>query len=107
MHGTYWITWINNPPIACHIGGVWEKQIRTTRSILNTLFKAHGKSLDDESLHTLLVEVEAIVNSRPITTETMSDVKSDIPLSPANLLTMKSKVILPFPECFSSAYIYC
>ena len=38
----------------------------------------HVKSLDDESLHTLLVEIEAIVNSRPMTTETISDVKSDI-----------------------------
>ena len=68
--------------------------------------KTHGKSLDDESLHTLLVEVEAIVNSRPMTTETISNVKSVIPLSPANLLTMKSKVILPPSGCFLSADIY-
>ena len=41
-----------------------------------------------------------------MTTETISNVKSDIPLSPANLLTMKSKVILPPTGCFSSADIY-
>ena len=93
-------------PMASHIGGVWERQIRTSRGILNTLVKTQGKSLDDESLNTLLVKVEAIVNSRPMTTETISDVKSDIPLSPVNLLTMKLKVILPPPGCFSSADIY-
>ena len=88
------------------MGGVWERQIRTARGILNALVKTHGKSLDDQSLHTLLVEVEALVNSKPMTMETISDVTSDIPLSPANLLIMKSKVILPPPGCFSSADIY-
>ena len=87
------------------MGGVCERQIRTARGIRNALIKTHGKSLDEESLHTWLVEVEATVNSRLMTTETISDVKSDIPLSPANLLTMKSIVILPPPGCFSSAYI--
>ena len=42
-----------------------------------------------------------------MTTETISDVKSEIPLPLANLLTVKLKVILPPPRCFSSADIYC
>ena len=91
MHGADWITWINNPPTVNHMGGVWERQIRTARGILNAFVKTHGKSLDHDLLHSLPVEVEAIVNSRPMTTENISDVKSNIPLSPANLLTMKSK----------------
>ena len=106
MHGSEWITWISNTPTASHMGEIWERQIRIVRGILNTLIKTHGKSLEDESLHTLLVEVEAIVNSRAMTTETISDVKSGIPLSPASLLTMKSIVIIPPPACFSSADIY-
>ena len=64
-----------------------------------------GKILDSESLHTLLLEVEVIVNSRPITIESISDAISDISLSPANLLIMKLKVILPLPP-FLSADIY-
>ena len=63
-HGADWIIWINNPPTASHMGGVWERQIRTASGIRNALVKTHGKSLDNESLHTLLVKVEAIVNSR-------------------------------------------
>ena len=106
MHGADWITWVKNPPMASYMGGVWERQIRTAGGILNALVKTYGKRLDDESLHALLAKVEAIVNSRPMTTETISDVKSDVPLSPANLPTMKSKVTLPPPGYYSSADIY-
>ena len=100
MHGADWITWINNPQTASHMGGVLERQIRTARGILKALVKTHGESLDDESLHTMLVELEAKVNSRPRSTETIGGVKSDIPLSRANLVTMKLTVILPPPGCF-------
>ena len=86
------------------MGGVWEQQIR---SILNALLKTHGRSLNDEALHTFLIEVEAIVNSRPMTTETIKDVQSHIPLSPSNLLTMKSKVVMPPPGRFAPADICC
>ena len=57
--------------------------------ILSFLLKTRGGSLTDESLQTLLVEIEAITNSRPLTTETISDVTSLIPLSPINLLILK------------------
>ena len=76
------------------MGGVWERQIRTARSILNALLKTH-RNLNDEALHTLLIEVEAIVNSQPITTETINDVQSHVPLSPSNLLMMKLNVVMP------------
>ena len=89
------------------MGGVLERQMRSARTILNSLGETHGKSLDDESLHTLLIEVESIVNSRPMTIETISDVNSCVPLSPSNILTMKSKVILPPPGSFSAADVYC
>ena len=63
MHDADWITWINDPPTVSHMGGVWKRQIRTARDILNALDKTHQKSLDEEPLYTMLVEVEAIVNS--------------------------------------------
>ena len=55
--GANWITWIRNPSTASHMGGVWERQIRTERSILKALLKTHGRSLNNEALHTLLIEV--------------------------------------------------
>ena len=84
------------------MGGVWEHQICSARAILNSLLKTHGRSISDESLQTLLVEVEAIINSRPLTTDVLSDVTCLAPLSPVNLLTMKSKVVMPPPGHFTS-----
>ena len=49
---------------------------------------------------------QAIVNSGPMTTQTISDVENVIPLSPSNFLIIKSKTILPFPFCFSSSGNY-
>ena len=57
-----WIEWKRNTPLASHIGGVWERQIRSARNILSSLMKTHGASLDEESLNTLFAEVEGIVN---------------------------------------------
>ena len=31
------IDWHHNPPAASHMGGVWERQIRTARNIIETL----------------------------------------------------------------------
>jgi hypothetical protein len=86
-----------NVPHASHMGGIWERQIRTARNVLRVLLSNHGKQLDDESLHTFMIEAEAIVNSRPLTTENAFDLA---PLSPNNLLTMKSNVVLPPPGVF-------
>ena len=43
-HGGQWIQWKRNPPTASNIG-VWERQIRSARSILIALLKIHGTSL--------------------------------------------------------------
>ena len=101
-NGGEWIHWKRNPPLSSNMGGVWEPQIRSARAVLNSLLKMYGTSLSDESLHTLLVEVEAVVNSRPLTTDVMNDVTSLAALSPINLLTLKSKVVMPPPGNFVS-----
>ena len=69
--------------------------------------KTCGTSLNDESLHTLLIEVKAVVNSRPLTTNLLSDANSMIKLSPINLLFMKSRVVMPPPGVFTASDIYC
>ena len=101
-----WICWERNPPAASHMGGVWERQIRTIRNIMTSLLRDHSTRLDDESLQTLLCEAECIVNSRPITPENVSDVSCEV-LTPNHLLTMKSKIVLPPPGIFQKEDIYC
>ena len=34
--GTDWCIWKRNPPYGSHLGGVWERQIRTARTILSS-----------------------------------------------------------------------
>ena len=101
------IDWIKNPATASNFGGVWERQIRSVRNVMNALIKQHGRQLDDESLRTFVCEAEAIVNSRPLTVETLSDPLSSLPLTPNALLTGKSKLILPPPGKFQNEDVYC
>ena len=82
-----YIVWKKNPPSANHFGGIWERQIHPAWAILNGLLNNHGKCLDTESLQTVMVEWEAILNSRPLTADTISDVNNSAPLAPANIIT--------------------
>ena len=96
------IKWLFNPPSGSHFGGVWERSIRTVRKILTALMKE--QPLDDEGLTTLMCEVEAIVNGRPITKS--SDDPSDAEaLTPNHLLLLRSGPRLP-PGEFSKEDSY-
>ena len=86
--------------------GVWERQICFARSILEGLLKTHSHSVNNESLVTLMTEVELIISSRPLTVETMNDTKSDMPLSPSHLLTIKTNVVIPPSGEFSGPNLY-
>ena len=101
-----WVKWKKRPPTASHSGGIWERQIRSVRSVLSALLQDHSSRLNDESFRTLLAEAECIVNSRPLTVENLNDPTS-LPISPMNILTMKTKVVLPPPGVFQREDIYC
>ena len=68
-----WMVWKRNLLHASNMEGVWERQIRSARSILNSLLKT------EESLQTLGVEIEAIASSRSLTKEVMNDATSLAP----------------------------
>ena len=86
------IDWKFSPPTGSHYGGVWERQIRTVRQILNVILRL--QSLTDESLLTFMCEVETTLNSRPLTT-TSFDLNYVEPLTPNHLLLLKGKPNLP------------
>ncbi len=71
-----------NPPAASHMRGVWERQIRTARSVLSAVLDQSAQRLDSTSLRTFLYEVMALVNSRPLTTEHLNDPSGPEPLTP-------------------------
>lgn len=96
------IEWNFNPPGASHQGGIWERQIRTVRKVLAALLKQ--QVLDDDGLHTLLCEVESIINSRPLTK--LSEDPNDLePLTPNHLLLIKAKPAIP-PGIFDRSDVY-
>ncbi len=96
------IKWIFNSPAASHQGGVWERQIRTLRRILNSLLKE--QTVNDDCLLTIMCEVESIINGRPLTT--VSDDVNDVePLTPNHLLLLKSQPNMP-PGIFSKDDMY-
>ena len=77
------IRWMFNPPAASHMGGVWERQIRSVRRILFTIMTEQVPT--SEMLTTLLVVAEGIINNRPLTPA--SDDPNDLePLTPNHLL---------------------
>ena len=96
------VKWIFNPPAASHMGGVWERLIRSVRRILCALMR--GIVLDDERLATFMCEAEFIVNSRPIT-QNPADPSDENPLTPNHLLQMPGDITAP-PGRFSMKDIY-
>jgi hypothetical protein len=94
-----------NPPHASHRGGIWERMIRSVRNVLEALLMKHGDQLNDETLRTLMTEVECILNSRPITYLDMNP-GEPLPLTPSHLLTMKGNTVLPPPGRFTEPDLY-
>ncbi|KAI3366471.1 hypothetical protein L3Q82_000606 [Scortum barcoo] len=81
-----------NAPHSSHMGGAWERLIGVARRILDALLVRDGPTrLTHEVLTTLMAEVMAIMNSRPLVPISYG---AEIPemLSPATLLTQKASV---------------
>jgi len=98
--------WIFNPPHASHFGGAWERQIGTIRLVLEAMFAKLGShQLTHELLVTLMAEVTAIVNARPISA-IPTDADEPQPLSPSMLLTMKTRPLGPPPGNFVPPDVY-
>ena len=86
------IKWIFIAERAPWWGGMWERLIR---NIKNVARKKLGKArLSYEEMITLLVEIEGIVNSRPLT-YTYSEPNEPTPVSPSDLLIGKRITSLP------------
>ena len=97
------ISWKFNPPYASHMGGVWERVIRSIRKILTALL---GQQLvNEEMLRTLMAEVQGILNSRPLT-PVSSDPKDLEPLTPNHLLLLRANPNLP-PGVFTKEDTHC
>ncbi|XP_055527219.1 uncharacterized protein LOC129719835 [Wyeomyia smithii] len=58
--------WNFNPPGAPHMGGAWERMVRSVKTAIGTILEAQRRP-DDEILETVIIEAEAMINTRPLT----------------------------------------
>ena len=86
------IEWHFNPPSASHMGGSWERLIRSIRKILSATLQTQITS--DDVLTIVMAEAESILNSRPLIPNTL-DPKNGQPLTPNHLLLLRESITLP------------
>lgn len=82
-----------NPPGAPHMGGAWERLIRSIKSGLRHLL--NGNVTSEELLRTSLIDIEMLVNSRPLT-YVATDENSHEALTPNHFLLGHSSGAKPY-----------
>lgn len=88
------IEWIFIPPAAPHHGGIWERGVRSVKHHLRRTIG--GATLTFEEITTVLAQIEACLNSRPLYPLT-SDPDDYQVLTPAHFLS-GSSLLIPAEE---------
>ncbi|CAI6373869.1 unnamed protein product [Macrosiphum euphorbiae] len=89
------ITWRFNPPSAPHFGGLWEAAVKSAK---HHLARTTGKAkLTLSELSTLLCQIEACLNSRPLIPMS-SDPNDFTSLTPAHFLLGAPVTSFPEPD---------
>lgn len=89
------VDWHFIPPQSPHFGGLWEAGVKTMKHHLKRVI--HNMSLTFEHFYTLLTEIEAIMNSRPLST--LSSNPEDLtPLTPSHFLIGRPLSSIPSPD---------
>ncbi|UYV84571.1 hypothetical protein LAZ67_X002655 [Cordylochernes scorpioides] len=86
------ISWKFNPPTACWWGGFWERMIGIVKQLLRSVLGS--ACVTNEELQTLLCDVEAVVNNRPLTYVSEDDDEL-APLTTNKLINNCGSSILP------------
>lgn len=60
------LEWRFNPPLAPHMGGAWERLIRTVKTALYSIVP-DTRLMNDETLISTMALIENMINSRPLT----------------------------------------
>ena len=89
------ITWKFSPSMAPHIGGLWEAGVKSMKTLLRKIASTHR--LTYEELSTVLIEVEATLNSLPLLSTDSTPEDGVSPLTPGHFLIGRPLRSSPLP----------
>ncbi|XP_070068174.1 uncharacterized protein [Drosophila takahashii] len=87
------ILWHFIPPSAPHFGGIWESGVRSIKLHMKRVMGS--TALTFEKLSTVLIQIEALLNSRPLCSSGDTTLDS---LTPAHFLTGAPYTAIPEPS---------
>ena len=87
------VRWVFNIPKAPWWGGIFERLVQSTKRCLRKIIGQAKLSYDE--LPTALTEVEMVLNSRPLTYVSSTDLEK--PLTPSHLLIGRRVMSVPYP----------
>ncbi|XP_075157943.1 uncharacterized protein LOC142231210 [Haematobia irritans] len=88
--------WIFNPPASPHMGGAWERLVRSVKTILYQTMPSRHPT--DELLLNMLIEVENIINSRPLAYVPVEEDNAEA-ITPNHFLVGSSSGMKPLSMC--------
>ncbi|XP_025264299.1 uncharacterized protein LOC112637854 [Camponotus floridanus] len=92
------VRWRFNPPAAPHFGGLWEAAVKSTKHHLRRVIGE--ATLTYEEMATLLTQMEACLNSRPL--QPLTDDPDDLAaLTPGHFIIGAPLVAVPEPSLTS------
>ncbi len=90
------IKWSHIPARSPHFGGLWEAAVKSMKLLLAKVVGPHNLFIDE--LYFLTVEIEAVLNSRPLTPIDSSPDDGIEVLTPGHFLVGKSLKSVPAPD---------
>lgn len=90
------IEWSTIPPNAPHFGGLWEAGVKSVKSVLYKVMKQAALNIIEFA--TLLCQIEAILNSRPLFPHS-NDPNDEEVLTPGHFLIDRPLTAVPEPSC--------
>ncbi|XP_018365332.1 PREDICTED: uncharacterized protein LOC108762706 [Trachymyrmex cornetzi] len=86
------IEWKFIPPYSPHVGGIWEAAVKSAKTHMRKIVGTH--LLYFEELYTILTQIEACLNSRPITpiSEDTTDFEA---LTPGHFIIGEAITVIP------------